>query len=566
MNYLCDNIIMSEDYADFVIEDKFINQFSLNIAEPYCIERGELFASLYTPLIYANPLKISDIPYSTIPKLYRTMDTTATSAVGSDSLTNFSSLNLTGDNVITAFIDTGIDYTHPAFRDEIGKTRIIGIWDQTISSSNKNNSPIDISYGSFFSSEDINNALSSDNPKQIVPTTDETGHGTAVCGICSGSSVPSDNFTGIATNSKILFVKLKTAKQYLLDFYMTDNNYNYYQETDILNAISFIDRFAAYVKLPIVLVFSLGTTNSSHSGNSPLERTLNQFSTNLYHMVCIPAGNEGDKNTHFSQTITSDNSYVDAEISNPDEGQNIFVELWGKTPEIFSVAIISPSGETIPRIPARIGQSETYSFLFDRTTVTVEYSVIETQSGDELILIKLNNASLGIWKIRVYGTNVLSGNFNIWISSSSKSSAYFLSPDPFITITSPGNALYPLTLGAYNHYTNSIYPPSGRGYTTSGYVKPELLSPGVDVFGPSRNGENKRYTGTSIASSVAGGVCAQLLEWSVVNRQIPVLTGISLKNYLIRGAIRFANEKYPSETLGYGLLNGFNSLIILRES
>ena len=109
MNYLCDNIIMSEDYADFVIEDKFINQFSLNIAEPYCIERGELFASLYTPLIYANPLKISDIPYSTIPKLYRTMDTTATSAVGSDSLTNFSSLNLTGDNVITAFIDSGID-------------------------------------------------------------------------------------------------------------------------------------------------------------------------------------------------------------------------------------------------------------------------------------------------------------------------------------------------------------------------------------------------------------------------------------------------------------------------
>ena len=58
MNYLCDNIIMSEDYADFVIEDKFINQFSLNIAEPYCIERGELFASLYTPLIYANPLNI----------------------------------------------------------------------------------------------------------------------------------------------------------------------------------------------------------------------------------------------------------------------------------------------------------------------------------------------------------------------------------------------------------------------------------------------------------------------------------------------------------------------------
>lgn len=30
------------------------------------------------------------------------------------------------------FLDTGIDYTHPVFRNLDGTTRIAGIWDQTI--------------------------------------------------------------------------------------------------------------------------------------------------------------------------------------------------------------------------------------------------------------------------------------------------------------------------------------------------------------------------------------------------------------------------------------------------
>ena len=36
---------------------------------------------------------------------------------------------LTGEGVLVGFIDTGIDYTHPAFRDEDGNTRIDFIYD-----------------------------------------------------------------------------------------------------------------------------------------------------------------------------------------------------------------------------------------------------------------------------------------------------------------------------------------------------------------------------------------------------------------------------------------------------
>ena len=104
----------------------------------------------------------------------------------------------------------GIDYTHPAFRNPDGTTRILSIWDQT------ENEPDLLQYGRYghiYTQRDINQALQAENPYDIVPQRDENGHGTFMAGIAAGSAGDDGGFTGAAPESSLIVVKLKPAKQ-----------------------------------------------------------------------------------------------------------------------------------------------------------------------------------------------------------------------------------------------------------------------------------------------------------------------------------------------------------------
>ena len=100
--------------------------------------------------------------------------------------------------------------------------------------------PALFSYGAEYTSDDINRALNSDSPLDIVPSRDYNGHGTFMAGAACGNIIESANFYGVAPYAAICMVKCKEAKQNLRNFYFINNNNPCYSESDIMLGIRYL--------------------------------------------------------------------------------------------------------------------------------------------------------------------------------------------------------------------------------------------------------------------------------------------------------------------------------------
>lgn len=561
----CAERIISEDYADFIIEIGFRENEARQEYKDLCIQDiGYKFSTIYYPLSEINPISVGEDTYIAIPKLFGLMDTSAVEATGALRLQRVRGTSLTGNGVIVGFIDTGIDYTNDIFKNVTGRTRILSIWDQSDQSGTH---PQGIEFGSEYTREDIDRALQSENPYSIVPTKDTQGHGTFMAGVACGSEDVENNFIGAANESQIAVVKLKKAKKYLRDFYLIEENVqDVYQENDIMQAVTYLRNLSRRESKPLVLVLGLGTGSGQRSGGSALSQQLNDLGEMIGCCVVTCAGNEGNARLHYKGSVLN-KEYEDVELR-VGEGTNGFtMELWGNSPDIISVAFISPSGEMISRIPARVGQSDTVEFLLEKSKIDISYSLVEAGGGVELIFMRFIDPTPGVWIIRVYGNNILEGDYNIWlpIKQFIDKETYFLKPNPDITLTVPSTTQATITVAAYDNMTNALFTDSSRGFTRTNEIKPDITAPGVNVYGPGINNNYVRKSGTSVAAALVAGNCAQLMQWGIVEKNETQMKTNYIKNFLIRGAIRDRNIVYPSKEWGYGKVNVYEAFSILRN-
>lgn len=442
----------------------------------------------------------------------------------------------------------GIRYQLPAFLRSDGSTRILAIWDQT---DQQGTPPEGYSYGTEFSEEEINANLESGGP---LLTFDELGHGTKVAGVAGGYDRTSV-FLGAAPDVSFVVVKLKQAKEYLRNFYQIPLDVPCYQETDIMLALQYLDRFAAALGRPVVTCLALGTTMGAHDGSSLLAGYLNDLARKIGHCVVVGGGNEGNSSGHYEGSLVPSNGIgranEEVELLVGQGEQGFWLELWGRIPGIYTVSITSPSGENIPEVPYRLGQSSEFNFIYSNTRINVEYILVEQQNGQQLIAMRFRNPLPGIWKIRV---NVRGGGggFHMWLPMRNflEGDTYFLRPSPYHTLTEPSYSRGVLAVSAYNSSDGSFYLNSGRGFSTDGLIVPALAAPGVGIPTPLL-----ADTGSSMSAAITAGAAACFLQWAVVEKHDILVNTSSVKNYLIRGARRRPETYYPSREWGYGTLN-----------
>ncbi len=572
----CERNIISEETVDFFarFDGNIDNLVKKTNTECFQII-GNSYAVVYYPISDINVYRQRETDFSSIPKLYGLLDVAAAESSGIGRVRRQNELGLLGQGVLVGFIDTGIDYTHPAFRYEDGSSKIVAIWDQTQENGTK---PAGFGYGTEYKREMLNQALISENPLETVSTTDVDGHGTFLAGIACGREELIEDFTGYAPLAEIVMVKLKPAKRYLREYYCVSEKTVCFQENDIALGIRYLRETAQREGKPMIICLGVGSNIQAHDGTDLISRMLDEITSQVGFCAVVAAGNQGNTAAHYRGGLfgrNTDGSRLDAmqygfddvQLRVAEGEQGFTMTLWGDSPGFFSVGVFSPSGEYTSRIPARIQGSTSVDFAFEGTSLTVSYEQIEQRSGEQLILLQFCRPAAGIWTIRVFYESEYSTVFDAWLPLRTflNEDTYFLAPDPDTTLVDPANNRYSVSVSGYDYRTGGTYVASGRGYTRDRRIKPDMAAPCVDMIGPRNGGGYTVRSGTSIAAAATAGAAALIMEYAQVRGRRLYLNGIELRNLLINGARRTSDGTYPNRENGWGYLDVYGAFDSLRN-
>ena len=455
--------------------------------------------------------------------------------------------NLHGSGILVACVDSGIDYSHPDFRNPDGSTRIVSLWDQSI----PGEPPKGYFLGTEYTEEQINEALVQNSIADrylIVPSRDFSGHGTAVMGIAAGNGRESEGILrGVADEASLVVVKLGSP--------LEDS---FPRTTELIQGIDYCIRLAIARNQPLALNLSFGNTYGSHEGNSLVEAYLNQAGALGRTTICVGMGNEGSSRGHTSVQLTP-RTLTDVQISVGNLQTSFNVQIWKNYVDEAAISIISPGGQIAG--PLRIFQ-EPQRYRLENTELLVYYGMPSPYSTAQEIYIDFlpenQYVNPGIWTIRFQTGNIVDGEIDLWLPGggvlNEDTHFYFSQPDRTLTI--PAAAAGVISVGAYDSHLQSYATFSGRGYTrVTNQVKPDLAAPGVRIQTTRAGGGYGEFTGTSFATPFVTGSAALLMEWGILKGNSPYLYGEAVKANLRRGARQLPGiGQWPNQQLGYGVL------------
>ena len=461
---------------------------------------------------------------------------------------------LSGEGVLLAVLDSGIEYRRMDFRKRNGDTRIKFLWDQTL----QGTAPEGFAMGAEFSQEQINQALRVTSEREqfeLVPSRDVSGHGTAVAGIAAASISPEGTYRGVASETELLIVKLGVP-----------DTEGFPRTTEIMRGVTYALRKANELSRPLVINLSFGNSYGAHDGSSLLERFLDNAAEIGRTVICVGSGNEGNSSGHIAGNVETDRR---VELAIAEYERTLNIQIWKNYSDSYLLTLRSPAGEEAQLSTAIEGGK--YTINLEQTEILVYLGKPAPYAAAQEIYLDMiprgrPYINSGVWTILIEPVSVVTGQYYMYLAGSAvrNQSTGFYRPTPQVTLTIPSTAAKVITVGAYDSTYDTYADFSGRGYAdrertvgvvAAGLAKPDLVAPGVGILAPDIYGGYTAVTGTSFATPIVSGSAALLMEWGIVRGNDIFLYGEKVKAYLRRGARPVRGEsEYPNARVGWGAL------------
>jgi phosphatidylserine/phosphatidylglycerophosphate/cardiolipin synthase-like enzyme/subtilisin family serine protease len=435
----------------------------------------------------------------------------------------------TGQGVVVALIDWGLDFAHPDFRHEDGTTRLLALWDQR--GGRTPGSPPPYGYGVVHTPNAIDAALRASNPYSALrydpADADPAGrgsHGTHCASIAAGNG-RGGGPVGVAPAADLVFVHLTAGA--------TAGLHGLGDSVTLLEALDFVLRAAS--GRPIVISLSIGNHGGPHDGSTLVEQAIDAAVRRRPGVaVAQSCGNYFARPIHASGHLRPGATAAldwttDAADVTPNE-----LEIWYPGVDVLGVQLTGPTGALVAAAPLRehapvvVGRQEV-GHLYHRSH--------EPNNGRNHVNVFLYaNAPPGNWRLSLFGDDVADGRWHAWVERDAgcPRCQSLLRADesrPTATTGTICNGGRTIAVGAYDGHAadRPLAPFSSSGPTVDGRTKPDIVAPGVDVLaarsaprGGRGGAASTRMSGTSMAAPHVAGTIALMFE--AARQPLPIET------------------------------------------
>lgn len=489
-------------------------------------------------------------------------------------------VGFTGSDVIVGVVDFSLDYTMDDFRNADGTTRVLAIWDQTLTANGNEAAPAGFGFGVEYDDAAINQALQAQDPFQIVRHQPGAGsHGTHVASTAAGNGRSHDNnfpagqYVGTAPDASVIFVHPAS----------NDQSTTFTDSVHVAEAIAYIFQKAASLGRPCVINMSLGQNGGSHDGESIVERAIDRLLDVPGRAMAVAAGNEHIWRGHASGQLTNGASRslrwkVGGGMPVPggqlpervDRTANE-MECWFSSRDIFHVRVVDPNGDASP--VASPGETVLHT-MPSGDEVFIDSERFTILNGDARIYIEIGRGDdltidNGEWQVEFTAIEAQDGRFDAWIERDFRDrenafadQSFFVGTDfdGIRTLGTPATPRRVIAVANYDHVTEQPSSSSGRGRTRDGRDKPEIAAPGTNIVaahssGGRPNGNGNVFPmripkdGTSMASPHVAGIVALMMQKN------GSLTAAQCKAMLIASARPPAGVAPFDNAWGYGKID-----------